>query len=232
MATKTKMDAMGRRLLDALEEYIHTECNEDPESYGKPPAAWKGWPLLYSAYCSDRDGCVRESGVFGDVTRLESEIIDMFGTYYRAIRDFILEELSKNILDCWIDVVVEPSYEDRCKIIVTYKNTVLCGLDAKAWHFCWDNPQEMAEEMLDDYKTMKEHLQKALAGGELRKAYVVISVYKGIIQGDDGVHVTFSSDKADELRAAADKEMGIVRGDDGRYDSDNDVYCLETDIVW
>jgi len=230
MAT-TKMDAMGRRLLDALEEYIHTECNEDPGSYGKPPSAWKRWPLLYSAYCSDREGCVRESGVFGDVTRLESEIIDMFGTYYRAIRDFLLEDLSKNIQECWIDVVVEPSYEDRSKVIVTYKNTVLCGTDAKAWHFCWDNPQDMAEEMLDDYKTMKEHLQKALAGGELRKAYVIVPIYKGLLQSYE-VKVTFCQDKALKLRAAADERLGIVRDEDDHYDSESDVHMEVVDIVW
>jgi len=228
---KTKMDAMGRRLLDALEEYIHTECSEDPESYGKPPSAWKRWPLLYSAYCSDREGCVRESGVFGDVTKLESEIIEMFSAYYSAIRDFILEELNRPLSECWIDIMVEPSYEDRCKVIVTYKNTVLCGQTAKAWHFCWDSPQEMAEEILDDYKTMKENLQKALAGGELRKAYVIVPIFKGLLQGEE-VKVTFCQDKALKLRAAADERLGIVRDEDDHYDSESDVYMEVVDIVW
>ena len=128
-------------------------------------------------------------------------------------------------------MIVEPSFEDRCKVIVTYKNTVLCGLDAKAWHFCWDNPQEMAESILEDYETMKEHFQKALAGGELRKAYVIIPIYKGLLQGED-VKVTFCEDKAIELRAAADKELGIVRDEDDHYDSENDVHMEVVDIVW
>ncbi len=224
------MNSKGRELMAALTSYIADRWQLSVEGYGKPPRVWKGWPLLYSGYCSDREGCTREGGVFGDMANLESEIIDMFGAYYMTIRNVILIEMGKSLSECMVDVTVEPSWQDASAALVTYKGNILIRNDCKAWNFSWETPDEMAESMLEDYEEIKANLQKALSAGSAQKAYVVISVYKGIIQGDDGVHVTFSKDKADELRAAADKEMGIERDADGRYDSDNDVYCIETDI--
>lgn len=61
------------------------------------------------------------------------------------------------------------------------------------------------------------------------KAYVVIPVYGGIVQGDD-VKATISSVGADKLLAAADKYLGIKRDETGHYDSDNDAYCVEVTI--
>jgi hypothetical protein len=74
-------------------------------------------------------------------------------------------------------------------------------------------------------------LQKALAGGELRKAYVIVPIFKGLLQGEE-VKVTFCQDKALKLRAAADERLGIVRDEDDHYDSESDVHMEVVDIVW
>ncbi len=213
----------------ALENYIAETWQEKAEDFGKPPKKWQNWPILYSGYGGDRDGCIREGGIFGDVADLEGSITKMFRAYYGAISDNITKGLPLPE-GGWLGIVIEPSWEDCTTVLVTYKEAQLLRNDCKAWNFSWGTPDEMAEAMLEDYEEIKANLQKALSTGSAQRAYVVISVYKGIIQGDDGVHVTFSQEKAIELQAVADKEMGIVRDADGRYDSDNDVYCFETDV--
>lgn len=216
----------------ALENYIAETWQEKAEDYGKPPKEWRAWPLTYSGYGGDRDGCIRDGGIFGDVADLSGSITKMFKAYYRAISEYIIKELPLPE-GGWIDIIIEASWEDSTTILVglvSYVEAQLLRNDCKAWNFSWVTPDEMAERMLEDYEEIKANIQKALSAGSAQKAYVVISVYKGIIQGDDGVHVTFSQEKAIELQAVADKEMGIVRDADGRYDSDNDVYCFETDV--
>lgn len=178
--TDNRISVKGKALLEALvnalKEHGHGEHDYDK---AEVPDEWKEYPLLWSGWGLDREGCTREGGVFGDMSELESEIRDMFGYYFRTIRDFVLKEIGS---DAFFDFVVEPSYEDHTCYVMSNDDTIILKGSCKAWNFGADSPEELAEMMVDDYQTIRNNITAALIkkgsssmakGGELNGAGIV-----------------------------------------------------------
>jgi hypothetical protein len=151
-----KGEELLKALVDALKEHGHGEhdyCEEEV------PEQWKDYPLLWSGWGLDREGCTREGGIFGDMSELESEIRDMFGYYFRTIREIALKEIGSK---AFFDLVIEPSYEDHTCYIMSDDDTIIIKGSCKAWNFGADSPEELAEMMEDDYRTIKCNITAAL----------------------------------------------------------------------
>ncbi|MFA5376705.1 MAG: hypothetical protein WC455_13235 [Dehalococcoidia bacterium] len=158
----TDLTKKGKVLLDSLTAFLMEMGHGEHDYYGeKVPAEWKAYPLLWSGYCSDREGCVREGGVFGDMTELEGEIREMFACYLKAIRDVVRTELKSRV---HVDLTIDSSYEDHTYYVMTCGDIVILKGSCKAWNFSADTPQELAEMMEDDYNTIKNNLRVAIIG--------------------------------------------------------------------
>ena len=151
-----KGKALLEALVDALTEHGHGEHDYDK---AEVPDGWEDYPLLWSGWGLDREGCCREGGVFGDMSELEGEIREMFGYYFRTIRDFVLQEIGSS---AFFDLVVEPSYEDHTCYVMSNDDTIIIKGSCKAWNFGADSPEELAEMMEDDYQTIRNNITAAL----------------------------------------------------------------------
>lgn len=60
------------------------------------------------------------------------------------------------------------------------------------------------------------------------KCYVVIGLLGGLPSDDPQVFI--DKKDADAASAKIDKDLGIVRDEEGRYDSDNDSYLYEVEL--
>ena len=171
----------GKELLNLIEARLLDDSS--PEDYfleeGEGPLdAWKEYPMLYLAYGSDREGCVRESGPFGDPENLEQEIIHQAHTIFGALRDQAVKAVGRTDTHN-IQVWTEPSYEDTAHTVVLddKHNVVLLHYYDKPWHFCWDTPDEMGKQLEGWHAEMVTRLRQApamAAGPELLAALQTI----------------------------------------------------------
>lgn len=183
--TDKAISVKGKALLEALVKAL-TDVGHGEHDYdvAEVPEEWKDYPLLWSGWGLDRDGCCREGGVFGDMAELEGEIRDMFGYYFRTIRDFALKEIGS---DAFFDCVVEPSYADNTCYVMSDDDTIIIKGDCKAWNFGADSPEELAEMMEDDYNTIRNNITAALI-----KKGSVSEAKEGELRGSDIHHVVAS----------------------------------------
>ena len=178
MVTEEKgISIKGKALLEALNNAL-TEHGHGEHDYFREevPEEWKDYPLLWSGWGLDREGCCRDGGVFGDMSELESEIRSMFGYYFRTIRDFVLKEIGS---DAFFDFVVEPSYEYHTCYVMSNDDMIILKGSCKAWNFGADSPEELAEMMEDDYHTIKNNINHAL----IKESHSTVK--DGVVNGKD-----------------------------------------------
>jgi hypothetical protein len=142
----------GLTLLRKLEKRL-SDCYSN---YGDTvPAGWEKFPLTGLCY-RPRDGCISEDSPFWDSESVENAVTELFRTYYSVIRD----ELEKR----WetIFIVIEPDVMDTTAIVLYTHDShiVIYEYHRKAWNFAWDTPEEMSQDMEDEYKAMLKNLKE------------------------------------------------------------------------
>ncbi len=145
----------GLQLLKKLEARL-------VEHYGKedePVTGWEAFPQVGKCYGS-REGCLNEGSTLYRDDTLQG-VIDLFYEYVTVIRDAAQEDYPIAKPE-WLRIVVEPSYEDTSHIVLylDQRKRVVCDYDCKAWNFQWPTPDEMAEDMANDYTTITIALAK------------------------------------------------------------------------
>jgi hypothetical protein len=120
---------------------------------------WKGFPLCGLTY-GERDGCVNEnSPVWKDEVTLG--IIELFFSYYKVIRDQLTEDFDIKLPE-WLRIAVQPDLGDTSTIVLFLqtKHKVIYCYDTKAWHFCWENADELATALEMDYNEMYDRVKE------------------------------------------------------------------------
>jgi hypothetical protein len=149
---KQKVRGMG--LLRSLEKKL-------VEYYGKVdpadvPSGWKEFPQVYQCY-GPREGCVNEGcSLYSDDTL--QAIINLLRTYFEVINKKLDEVFHLEGANA-LQTAVEPNYEDTSYVVIfsPTAHKVIQFYVTKAWHHQFETPEEVAEDLYDSYKTMKQN---------------------------------------------------------------------------
>ena len=125
--------SIGRSIL----ERIRSEVNgEDGHFRGE-----EGESVFVSLYLTERYGCIPDHLLGEDI------LIDIRNLYYWVL-DGVRDELKERAgADQSLWIVVDPSYEDSPYAVLMTDENVLLRIITKAWHFYWENEEEMAQEL-------------------------------------------------------------------------------------
>ena len=162
LAVKARLEMPSAK---GLEAYIKAEGNESGMPNKDVPYLWKGLKSCFDAFGSEgRDGCVRDGGIFGDVADLEGEIKSMFYTYWSYLRNLAVTNLGMPLYDPdeGIKIYVDVSCEDTTGVLLVQeglRNIVLIE-NRKAWHFCWETPSELEEELKSNYEAIVKGIKR------------------------------------------------------------------------
>jgi hypothetical protein len=151
----------GKELMAKLEKQLATDYDCKGSDYDpKPGAMWKGFPLCGLTY-GERDGCVNEnSPVWRD--DVNEGVIELFYSYYKVIRDQLTEDFAIKYQNEYLRIVVQPDLEDTTAIVLFLqaKHKVIYCYDTKAWHFSWENADELATALEMDYNEMYDRVKE------------------------------------------------------------------------
>jgi antitoxin (DNA-binding transcriptional repressor) of toxin-antitoxin stability system len=141
------------------------------------PEAWREYPLCWLAY-GEREGCVRESSPFWDDDVLAG-VKTLLYWYHHYLADELEAWLPLDSMKAYLCTYIDPSYEDSSQVIVIQPSTnlVVFTEDIKAWNFCFDTPDDLANSLDEDFHEMAELIEDAKAGTKL-----IITVQGGLIQ--------------------------------------------------
>jgi hypothetical protein len=148
-------------LLKELEAKMNERYGENDDDRVFP--SWKEFPWCWDGFSSDREGCIREDGCFWHDEILLG-IQDMFHVYYGFLRDRVQDETIEKCPIAWPHeqalIAVEPSYEDTSHVVMYQPelHKVVFSDWCKAWNFCWDFPEDMADELLRDYLAIRKRM--------------------------------------------------------------------------
>lgn len=154
----------GAELLAMLEKQLAEDYNCQASDYTentteKPGVMWDGFPLCGLTY-GERDGCVNEdSPVWKDDVALG--IIELFYSYYKVLRNQLEKDFVIKLPE-WLRIVVQPDLEDTSFVVLFLEQNrkVILSNDCKAWHFSWENADELASALEMDYNVMFESLKE------------------------------------------------------------------------
>jgi len=109
-------------------------------------------------YLKDPGGCVPEEYIGDDLLQ---DIKDKFYFPHRFVADFV--EMELNLMDKhkeFIFTCIDPSYEDRTIVLVTFKDIIVFHGGDKAWNFWFHSEEELERYLEDVYITIINKLKE------------------------------------------------------------------------
>ena len=148
-------------------------------------------------YLQEPYGCMQEDGCFWDGHDVMIGIWDKFYSFYQPI-------ITANV-PTYHDIVIDPSYEGRTRIIAYKDSKIFLKESTKAWNFYFASETELLK-YLEEIAHKMRNVAETTAELNYNDIFVHIGHELKTVQSKDGKNVAIECDTCRQIIATVSKD--------------------------